>query len=609
MTGESASGPGPRSRARPGWLAVLLAVAMVPDAGAAPRISAEASSREVRLGETFSYSVVVSDLDRVAPPEPDWPEGLELIDASSSSQYTIVNGRATSETSRIYRLRARKEGTFTIPSLSLPGAPGVAPAPAVTVKVVRPGPPSASDAARREERGIFYLTTATPAEVYQGEPIAYWGRVYLREGFQHVQLPQAEAGRFEGFRADDAEFDARTGRWVSLATGRFSEFTVEKKLLVPIGTGNSLVLPGDAHVMFERSRAGGGGQGSIFRSFFRDFSDSQRGKLPGEVLEIPVRPLPEAGKPPDFKGLVGRGLGATVSTGNGPFKVGEPVQLRIELEGGADLRGLSLDHLVFPGSVVVFETKGTSSLEWQEAGPVGKAAFDFVLVPNQPGRIRLPDLDLPWFDAASGRYQRLLRPGPEIEVTGTAVIAGPVRIDPGGRVQDPDDQAARRTLRFLREDVPEWTPRTRPLHERTGPRLLLLVLGLLAVLVEVAARRAERFAGDALGLRAARARSVAMADLAGQEVAAGGQTGYGELARILREYVAAKARRPAASLASEDVRAVLEGLGADPVTAERGAALLARVERGRFSGDRVGSVSQDRDQVRAFLDEVEGILS
>lgn len=586
-------------------LAALLAAGLG-GAAAAERLTARASETEVTLGATFEILLTFEGEDegRIVPPA--LPPGLEGLSTSQSSQIRIVNGRISRTTALEMHVRALRPGEYVIPPAEGHLMSGrVVRSEPIQVSVRPAAAASPEDRAEREKGGIFLRAELAPREVYVGEALAYAARVYLREGHRHARPPQAEAGHFDGFRVDAQEFDPTRGRWVDLESGRFSEFDVDRKILVPLDAGEHLVLPGKAHVVVEREGQGYRRRSSIF-GIFRDTSDLRQGAVEADPVTVKVSALPEAGRPRDFSGIVGRGLKAHVSVDRPTGEVGEPLEYRILLTGQADLRGLKDPRPRFPPTVTVFDSKGESKLEWGDGGVRGEARFEYVLVPAAPGTLELPPFQLSWFDASRGRYATLEVASPAVQVTGEAApLHRALVVPPPTAAGQGDEEAARSTIRFLREEVGDLPPKRPPLHRRTSGRLAFGLLLLAAVAVEAATRYRERYAGDAAGLRASRAAREARRGLGAVDLDGDPREACGALAAAVREYVAAKSRRATPGLTGDELREILAEHAVPEDVADRGVELLGRLERGRYAPVAAGDVARERDAAREWVLEVE----
>jgi len=258
-----------------------------------------------------------------------------------------------------------------------------------------------------------------------------------------------------------------------------------------------------------------------------------------EVVPVPavlaeIEPLPSEGRPAGFSGLVGPVRWSAVLA---PERVALGGSARLSVvaigSGNTWLAPSPAPQLRAVPALEVFERPAELA---RDAGRelVWRRYFAFELVPRQVGRLALPELRLPHFDPAARAYAE----------TRLALPALAVREPPA-----PDEAAAP----------------ARPAAERAGPGA-----GRLRGALAAAALAALALA--ALGLRRRRrrrARSAVPRDTASW----------------LREARAADARGDAGAAAAAAERALRGALESAPAGAwaHAAAALLARVERGRFA--------------------------
>jgi hypothetical protein len=127
----------------------------------------------------------------------------------------------------------------------------------------------------------------------------------------------------------------------------------------------------------------------------------QRVSVPSNPVELEVLPLPEAGKPPQFNGLVGR---YTISASATPTKVnvGDPITLTIQVGGNPYLKPVP-----WPALEQVPELANNFRIPAEKASPVienGSKTFTQTIRPiTTPSR--KPALPLAYFDSAEGHVR------------------------------------------------------------------------------------------------------------------------------------------------------------------------------------------------------------
>lgn len=147
--------------------------------------------------------------------------------------------------------------------------------------------------------------------------------------------------------------------------------------------------------------------------------DGKPVEVAGASLE--VLPLPLAGRPPGFTGLVGA---VRITTRLVPERiaVGQTAQLWILVRGGGNVWNAvsPLRENSLPG-VDVFAEPPTTDID-ADRNFVARRTFRFRIVPRRPGRIGLPEVAVPWFDPETGTYQQARGPARTLVVEGTATL-------------------------------------------------------------------------------------------------------------------------------------------------------------------------------------------
>jgi len=358
-----------------------------------------------------------------------------------------------------------------------------------------------------------------PAEAYPGQQIV-WRLEILRRA-DVTNLEWLEPPAFPGFRVEwlpgQPERDAVTQDGVNWLA------RVEERALFAERPGEFVIAPKGL-----RCSVAGGAQLAA--------------SIP--ATRVRVLELPEAGRPPDFAGLVGT-LALEVAAQPRGLVLGGSTRLEVTLHGDANLwdardplqgaRGLE--------GVEVFPSRPRLELEpGVELGVRRRFAYD--VVPSREGRIEIPELRVAYFDPALRRYA--------VATSSALVLAvGPRSTGPSAEGAAPATPAGAKA-------------------NATGQALGLWTVGVLAL--------GALAAGGALAWLRHRRRLPRgqAAILAALEVPASADEAA-LLARALR--LALEPELPGARSAAVEVLHVPPGAGP---TCERALALLARVERSRF---------------------------
>lgn len=135
-------------------------------------------------------------------------------------------------------------------------------------------------------------------------------------------------------------------------------------------------------------------------------------------LLLRVRPLPRAGRPEAYTGLVGPLELRRFVTPDG-IALGESVRVAVRLEGGGNLwaaRDPYPNDALFAGAEV-FRAHPETVLERGARLLVGRL-FRYEVVPRSAGQLRIPELRVAYFDPGRGAYAVASLPPVVIPVAG-----------------------------------------------------------------------------------------------------------------------------------------------------------------------------------------------
>ena len=362
----------------------------------APTLEAELSSRRAFVGDTVSYQLLVRGTDDQTRPEVAFPESVSARYTGAGRQtFTstrIVNGRQQivrdGRITHEYRLRVLEPGTIEIPPAELDLNGDTLRSRALSLDARLPEEASA-DAIRIDHPG---------RPIYVGETvemeITWWIDAQTRDfTFDATPMPDA-------LRVRPAPIDAG-GR-------RAFEFELGGRRVV--GVTDQGVHEGQAmnrlrfRLRLTPESPGSYTLGPIRAVFTRldEFGRGTRMYAESEPSTLEVIPVPDTGRPPGYTGLIGHyTLGASAS--NTDVQVGDPIELRVRVEGTEPLDGLE-DAL----DLSALESAGfrVSPDGWRrtDQSSVGSRVLTTTIRASNDAIDEIPPVPLPSFDPESGEY-------------------------------------------------------------------------------------------------------------------------------------------------------------------------------------------------------------
>ncbi len=594
---------------------VVAAVAAGAARGAdAPRVKAEILPQG-RITDTTQVRLVVtvdgeSSVDISTPSLPAM-KNLRVVSGpftQRQSSMSIVNGVFTNESSvsLTYILLPQGAGPAEIPPFDIQVAKTSYRTQALTFKVEAggggPRPPAAGSSGRRIPQGegddasvdVFLESRLSATSAWVGQPVLFETTLYAAARvteFGWIEEPTIRGAWVDSPQIDPAHEGARVERGGRI----YLAIPVARKVVVPTASGSIAIPPSVANIQVERPAR------DRFGSFF-GLDPVINLVRRSASLTLQVRPLPEAGKTPDFQGAVGS-FRITTSCDRRNAQVGDAIAVRATIEGQGSLQAVPPPSLTAPPEVKVFDPKVVINEATGANHLSSRKTWEWVIVPLTPGSVSLPPVSFSYFDAESGTYRNA-----QGELPAITVVRGTGAVDTG--IARGEVQPNVRDIAFIKI-------RRGPLRESAAPLtrrpwfLALFALPLVATPIGIwAGRRRLRLRTDHGFARGRRAARVAGKRLAHAAARSADPVAFHEaIARALVEYVADRANRPAAGLTYDELDAILEAKGVAPELRRRYRVCLENCDFARFVPDshRAGGRGEAASEARGIVAALEAV--
>ena len=314
--------------------------------------------------------------------------------------------------------------------------------------------------------------------------------------------------------------------------------------------------------------APGGGEGG--REDF--FGSSQPRPLLLQTKETPIRirPLPEAGKPGDFQDAVGQ-FTLRVEAGPRELVAGEPLRLRMIVEGNGNLETLLPPLIVLPGEF--------KSYAPQKRPMDGGVVFEQVLIPQSEALRELPAIRFSFFDPEKKAYRTVEKGAISILVEKRARKEGSQSTASSGGGPPGRDLVA------LKNAPGPLRPRGIFIYHHPLFWWIQIVPLLVLFPVGIWLKRRERMRTDAR--YAARRRATRTARKGMREVEEALRRGsaerfYDSLVRTLHGYLRDRFMIPPGNMTPEELRKLFSSQAGDRIWWERLEKILAEGELARY---------------------------
>lgn len=618
--------------------------------------SSTVSSTQVNAGEPFRITFSINNASHISDFQPPAFRGLEVLSQQQSQSTSIVNGKVSQRISFIYILQANSQGRFTIGGASARINGDKLQSNPVTITVEKgtganpqnnnpniqqPSVPNpfqpheseiqsqpgilkkGEDPMDKIKKNVFIKVDVDKTDVFVGQQITATYKLYTRlpTSSQVTKVPS-----FTGFSTHDLKIQNPTQPTIERVNGvPFRVFTIRKTMLFPLQSGDLELDPAEIDntvrlYQIERRKRGSSPFDDIMNDpFFQDafgndpfndpfFQDAFGGgnvtyhdydyTLKSRPISIHVKPLPEADKPGNFSGAVGK---FTINAGVDKTKLttDDAVTLNITVSGTGNMTLINPPKIDFPSDFDSYDPKITDKIN--NSNPLGGSrTFAYVLMPQATGHFTIPAIEFSYFNPQDEKYKTLSTESFDLDIT-------------QGKNQKPDNANFtnnNNALQPIRTGTLTWSTAGTLWFGSWWYWLLLLIP--VAVLMAILAfkQRNEKLQANQTLLKNKRANRVARKRLERarrylQEKKS--KAFYGEISEAVWGYLSDKLNIPFAELSKEKVQSALSAKQINGNNPEKLFTLLDHCELALYAGSegagQMNSTYQDALSVISSLEQ------
>lgn len=542
------------------------------------KFEAKVSKQKLGVNERLRIDFEMNqDGDNFVPPNFD--DFTVVGGPNTSLMNSYANGVKTYQKTYSYFLAPKKKGKFTIKQATIEIDGEVYKTYPVTVTVVdavdKPnGKPDASDIASDKIHLVAEVSNSNP---YLNEPTTVVYKLYvardvgISNNWREKQTPRyndfwSQNIEIKGLNIQRGEYKGEDYRYVVL----------RKTVLYPQKTGKlklePLVLDVTVEVPTGRSNV-----------FLQQIMTKVPKTITAGSKTINVKPLPEQGKPSDFKGAVGD-FDFNVTTSKNQLNATESLQAKIEVTGRGNLKLFELPKLTIPSSLEVYEPEHKENVRTGLSGMQGSISDTYTIVPQYRGKYPIPSISFSYFDLKTETYKRITSDEIIIDVVEgpTASVNSSEGAEEGNikQVVKPNSNA----FTFIKT-TSNWESMSSQDFFKSSTFWCLLLLPFLAIPLAIVIRRAkDKRDADVVGTRIRKADRLAKKYLSEAKKNLGQkEVFYESLERALHNYLKAKLNIETSDFNKEKIDALLTKKQVDGNVVSEFISILESCELARYT--------------------------
>ena len=371
-------------------------------------ISIESYVDKTKIGiqDYLKYTIEISGEkagDVKAPELPDIDNFKSLgSSSSSSSSYSIINGRMTAEITKsyTYTLQPRKTGTFIIPPITIKYKKQVFTTDPIRIKVIEgstePAPPPSNRFKSRDTQesenlsdNLFLLAKVDKRNVYKDEPVIVNYKLYSR--YDIANLSFSSEPSFNGFWKEDIFLPENINFQREKYDGRmFNVMLMRSTALFPTNTGR-LEIPSLGLQVDIRTQS---------YSFF-DFGSTKRYTIRSKPIAINVKELPIENKPINFSGAVGS-YRISSNTNQTDIKVGDSFTYTLKISGTGNLKQFDPPILPEIQNLRFIDPEVSTKINKDKIS--GTKTIKYLVIAQEKGEFTITSINFSYFDTSQKKY-------------------------------------------------------------------------------------------------------------------------------------------------------------------------------------------------------------
>ncbi|MCB0516651.1 MAG: BatD family protein [Chitinophagales bacterium] len=369
-------------------------------------IGVNPSQITVGEGEVFSVTFSLENFDFDNFNAPDFSPFTVVGGPNKSSNFSFVNGKTSRSTTFNYQLQA----TATIGNYTLGAAKAIKGkkqyfSAKIPVTVVKGNPskrkPSNQGNATIGAGGdsgnnIFFRLETDTNQVYVGQQLLVNYVLYTQSDI--VDYGMQTAPTFNNSWAENISPKQASVQSVVVNGENYQKVILQQYAVFPQMSGKLDIPAATVETILRIADRSFGG--------FLRYRNTNR-SFTSEPIQVNVIPLPDAGKPANFSGLVGD-LSSSITLSNTELKAGEAFYITLAYNGYGNLKlaetpQLSLDKDAFK----VLDPEVTEQYRSINGKMGGSKVFKFPVVPQKEGKFALAPHTLNYFSVNEGKYKML----------------------------------------------------------------------------------------------------------------------------------------------------------------------------------------------------------
>ena len=559
-----------------------------------------------RLRVDFTMNI---DGDNFTPPNFE-QSGFRIVGGPSQMvSQSWVNGRGTFNKSYSYVLMPLKKGNLILKQATIEYNGQIYKTAPVKVNVgeavdeqydpySNPKRPNQRAITAVGKEGVHLVAEISNPNPYINEPITIQYKIYVNARTSVAGWRESAKPKYENFWSQSESIDADNLKVVNTTfKGESYRMAVLRRtVLYPQKAGNLVIEPLTLDVEVEVPT----GRVDLFGEAEKVI---QNKRVSAGSKVINVKSLPEAGKPADFTGAVGK-FEFIVLPSATTSQNGESIDLVVSVSGKGNLKLFDLPKPETPPALELYEPEHTENVTTTIGGMTGSISDRYTVVPQSKGNYSIKPIRFSYFDLESKSYKTLSSKNIEIKVLSDPSVA--VASRNSSKASGKQAVEVSKSFAFIKQKT-SLKPVESDGFLGSGMFYTLLFLPLIAIpLLVFVRKRKEAQDADVVGNKLKRTSALAKKYLSEAKLQLNNKEQfYIALEKAMHNFLKAKLNIETSEMSKDRITEILLSRNANSETVSQFITLTENCEFARYAPSTSVTIQQDYDQAVNIISDLE----
>lgn len=525
-------------------------------------------------------------------------EGFRIIAGPSQQvSQSWINGRTSFEKSYSYFLLPTQKGTLTIRQavIEFNGQIYKTQPIKINVTAATEQPRDPNDSQISADDNLYLVADITNTNPYINQPITVVYKLYFSYNIGINNLNEQSKPKYNNFWSQNIDIKQLVPEEGIFKGEKYRYVVLKKVILYPQKSGKLTIEPLAMNIDVKlptNRRNMYGGVESI---------DVDK-RVSAGAKTINVRPLPEAGKPADFTGAVGK-FDFKAIPSKTTLKNGESLDLVLSVAGTGNLKLFTLPKPEVPNALEMYDAVHSEKVSTPLSGMNGKISDSYTIVPQYKGDYVIKPMHFSYFDLGTGTYKTIS--SSEIKIS---VLDGPSQTaeardttSAGKNKIEPVEQ-----FRYIDLRTNLVSSKEPAFFGSNKFYTLLLLPFLLLPIIVLFRKKKEAIDSDVFGNRIKMNNKLAKKYLSeAKKQINNKELFYVALEKAMHNFLKAKLHIETSEMSKDNIQELLLSRKANPQAVNDFIALTENCEIARYAPSSSTTIQHDFDKAVAIISELE----